>query len=213
MFRKIKRYVADDIEAAKKDVAVTIASLLYDVGRQEGLNVLHYGTVFATNWAAGKKNGLDITFGAVSARARSKSTRYSLMSVNIEEEIKNTFKNSAIEKLKARGVPAFSDACTFLVVNAFNECREKQLSPPYELFHIPRTQPAARGQSKAYADAVQADNYDEQAKLVRLSSNGPEIHLYIKPSLTYGHAGTDELTLRESSLEFETYEHYEGFIR
>ena len=55
MFQKIKRYLADDIEAAKKDVAITIASLLYDLGRDEELNVLHYGTVFATNWAKGIK--------------------------------------------------------------------------------------------------------------------------------------------------------------
>jgi hypothetical protein len=213
MFRKIKRYVVDDIESAEKDVAVTIASLLYDVANDEGMDVLHYGRVFATNWAKGKKNGLDITFGAISAAAHSQSTRYSFMSVNIEEELNIKFKNSAIADLKARGAHAFSNACTFLVVNEFNELRRKQLSPPYELFHIPRKQPAARGQSKAYADAVRAGNYEEQAKLVRLSSNGPEKHLYIKPSLTIGHAETDELKLRESKLEFETYEHYEGFIR
>ena len=55
LFRKIKRYLADDIEADKKDVAITIASLLYDLGRDAELNVLHYGTVFATNWAKGIK--------------------------------------------------------------------------------------------------------------------------------------------------------------
>ena len=102
--------------------------------------------------------------------------------------------------MKSRGVHAFSNACTFLVVNAFNECREKHFNSPYELFHIPSTQPAARGQSKAYAEAVQAGNYSEQAKLVRLSSNGSEKHLYIKPSLTIGHARTDELKLRKSAI-------------
>ena len=55
LFRKIKRYVADDIEAAKKVIAISITSLLYDLGRDEELNVLHYGSVFATNWAKGKK--------------------------------------------------------------------------------------------------------------------------------------------------------------
>ena len=43
MFRKIKRYVVDDIESAEKDVAVTTASLLYDVARDDGVDVLHYG--------------------------------------------------------------------------------------------------------------------------------------------------------------------------
>ena len=31
------------------------ASLIHDVARGDGLSVLHYGTVFATNWAKGKK--------------------------------------------------------------------------------------------------------------------------------------------------------------
>ncbi len=39
-------------------------------------------------------------------------------------------------------------------------------------------QPDARGQSKAYLDSAQAENSDEQPKLVRLSSNGLEIHLH-----------------------------------
>ena len=73
MFRKIKRYVVDDIESAEKDAAVTTASLLYDVARDDGVDVLHYGEVFATKWYTGKKNGLDITFGAVSPAARGQS--------------------------------------------------------------------------------------------------------------------------------------------
>ena len=65
------------------------------------------------------------------------------MSVAIEEEPNIKFKNSAIADLKARGVHAFSNACNALVVNAFNELTEKQLSPPYKLFHISSMQPAA----------------------------------------------------------------------
>ena len=212
MFRKIKRYVVDDIESAEKDVAVTTASLLYDVARDDGVDVLHYGEVFATKWYTGKKNGLDITFGAVSPAARSQSN-YSFVSVGIEEELNSKFKKGAIADLKSRGVHAFSSACTFLVINAFNEHKEKFFNLPYKFFHIPSTQPIARGQSKAYVDALRAGNYEEQAKLVRLSTNGPEKHLYVKPSLTIGHAHVDELELRNSELKFETYEHYPGILR
>lgn len=213
MFRKIKRYFVDNIESAKEDIAVTIASLLYDIAREDGMDVLNYGRVFVTNWAKGKKNGLDITFGAISAVTDDQSTIYSFMSVNIEKELNSKFNNSAIANFKARGALAFSNVCTFLVVNALNEHREQSFNQEYALFHIPKTQPAARGESKAYSDAVKARNNKEQARLVRLSTNGPEKHLYIKPSLTIGQAAADEVKLRESKLKFETYEHYTGLIR
>ena len=117
-------------------------------------------------------------FGPVSASAYSVFTCYSFMSVNVEEELNNTFKNSVIEKFKARGGHTFSNACTFLAVNATNELREKQLISTYELFHIPSMQPDARGRSKAYLGSAQAENIHEQPKLVRLSSNGPAINLH-----------------------------------
>ena len=215
MFNKIKRYISDDYEKARKDLVETVASLLYEVARDECMDVLHYGTVFIVEWAKPNGTGLDVTFGSCSPKVYDEDCRTHVKSVKIEEELQKQFKDSAVTDLKARGVQAFSNACTFIVINALNVVEEKLFIPlpPLNFFPIPSTQHIVRGQSKAYTEAVKSGNQIEQVRLVRSATNGgKKQHLYIKASLTFVAANNEKDELSKHG-HFDFYESYPGLIR
>lgn len=220
MFQKLKRIFADDINSAEKDVGMTIASMLYDIARVEGLDVLHQGQVFLVYWfkrkkgeTAWRKGGLDVSFGAPSPRLKDNGVDY-CKSFEIKRNLKSLFTSIAIEGAKKQGAEEFSNMCTFAVLTNLNDLRKANFQAPFTVFKIPRQQPAAFASSRSYRNAVLADDESERARLVRDATEGrtrPQI--FIQPMITVGHARSIEWHLNDSDSDFEYITHYEGFIR
>ncbi|WP_129433878.1 hypothetical protein [Roseovarius sp. A46] len=181
MFRKVRRYVTNDVSSDEKDISISIASLLYDVARFHGLEVLQNGKVFAVYWWEEAGKGLDISFGSPSPRQRTADAR--TVAVSIKEELNKLFRPSIIEELKSNWKP-FIDACTFSALYGFNRDRRKNLNQRYELFEIPRLQPLVEGYSQAFRNGSES----EKVRLITETKRGEKPHIYMQTALTTGKA-------------------------